>query len=141
MIYYVVGIHKVSHNEHVVNSYSNLENAIADKERYEIEAPTYDYRVDTVLTKDEIAERNARIEKAATKLNLNREFGRAKMDHEEGYTDSDSIRTKDFTIDELFPAGFNIAAYTITCTECACEVKTARKYVVKHTEWHNKLLP
>lgn len=63
-------------------------------------------------------------------------------DGDNEHKDTDSMRTKDFKIDELFPQGTLTVAYTLTCSECACEVKNVlNPYLIKHTEWHNKLLP
>ncbi|QIG76004.1 hypothetical protein EVC23_005 [Rhizobium phage RHph_N3_8] len=52
-----------------------------------------------------------------------------------------TLRVHDFTVGELFPQ-FPSASYTLTCTECACEVKSgSSEFVERHASWHNKLLP
>lgn len=110
------------------------------------------YRVETVENKQDFKmKRNAAYGRGVMDINslypwnfedAKDAYNKAKMDHEEGYPDSDSIRTKDFTIDELFPQGTHAVAYTLTCSECACEVKNVlNPYLIKHTDWHNKLLP
>ena len=125
-----------------------------------------DYRIDTVPSNEEARAANARIpadphkglsasdigvklqdaarkvleEHRAAKAELNARFAKVKMDHEEGrlYADTDSMRTKEFTIDELFPDAGN--GYTTQpCYECGSLVNTNEH--AKHVAWHNKLLP
>lgn len=48
----------------------------------------------------------------------------------------------DFKMKELFPQTVEGSInYTLTCTECAVEVKNVYEIVERHVAWHNKLLP
>jgi len=49
-----------------------------------------------------------------------------------------TIRTEDYTLDELFPDpnGF----WAPFCRECGCEIRSAEPRAI-HVTWHNKLLP
>ena len=155
MIYYIVGITE-KHDETVLSSWDNADAATRALHRYRETTQMLmiylDYRIDTVATsKEEVDALNARIPADPNKLLANRRAGKntriaelkQKLNDQYGkYGDTDSMRTRDFTIDELFPQGTHAVAYTLTCSECACEVKNVlNPYLIKHTDWHNKLLP
>jgi len=70
------------------------------------------------------------------KLAYNAMYGKQGDIH--AYTDTDSMRTKDFTEDELFPFESHIEKTSLyCCAECGAAVLN----VVEHTSWHNKTLP
>ena len=150
MIYYITGRDKTNGNEWIISSHDNAERAAHYLENYRATSTddNVEFRIDTVLTGDEVKEVNARNipairprqagKNSELKARLNAEFGKAKMDHEEGYSDSDSIRTEDFKWLELFPVeadGFS----SDHCQECGSTV--VGRFQRKHVDWHNKLLP
>jgi len=140
MIYIIIGTDNDSHNEWVepVTFENSLQAAERCQELNQMSAGTLDarlsYRVDTVEPSDNKTPTRMYADKVAlkreTKARLSAEFGRNKMDHEEGYPygDTDSIRlaakreelrTADFTLGELFPVTsyINVKHGAWCCTE------------------------
>lgn len=142
VIYYIVAKETTSHNEWIVNTWNNALNAAEQVEALRIEhaGEGVEYRIDALMS---TAEEIAAAQKQMWKMQANAEFAKAKMDHEEGYPDSDNIRTKDFTIEELFTERAEGDYIASPCKECgALVIDTGfHDYTAKHVAWHNKLLP
>jgi len=154
MIYYIVRIER-NGDETVISSWDNPEAATTHVEGYRnaalaVGSEELEYRIDTVPSNEEIRAANAAIpadpnkHTAKDKLDLNRIYGRNKMDHEEqhyAYRDTDSMRTKDFTLTELFGwyEGNKSNGPFLVCGECGSAVVIESRDV--HRQWHNKLLP
>jgi hypothetical protein len=145
VIYYITKINMLNHDETVMTSHDNLERAVNAHSGF-VAANTDEnvtFRIDTVLTGDEIKEANKRnipAKRDYVKEELNRKFARAKMDHEEGYPDTDSNRTEDFTDWDIFGDVATDREYLI-CVECAAMIPHHPSHRAVHVAWHNKLLP
>jgi len=148
MIYIIIGQDTVTGNEWVMketyddslkaaeaceylNTHNNIRGNLMDLARY---------RVDTVEpTEGKSTARlyaDKQVDIRETKLRLNAEYRRSKMDHEEQhyvYQDTDSMRTKEFTMGDLFNHGGAVDE----CFECGAKVSNYST----HVTWHNKLLP
>ena len=155
MIYIVIGKDNNTHDEWVrAETFYTAPEATQLCERLNKTRDDAFYRVETI----DPQERRSQVKEA-----LNRAFGRghktlSEMLYErrsnEGtgnlpvdfatpvFTmDAPASRTEDFSIDELFPQGTHVVAYTLTCSECSCEIKNVLQFLDAHTKWHNKLLP
>ena len=148
MIYYIVGINKINLNEWIISTHDTAERATHYLENYRATSTDDNvmFRIDTVPSNEEARAANAKIPADPNKLALNKAYGKAKMDHEEqhyAYRDTDSMQTKEFTVEELFtePAeGDYIASPCKEC--CALVIDTGfHDYTAKHVAWHNKMLP
>ena len=143
MIYIIIGKDTTTHNEWVMNDTfdNSLDAANRCQELNSIPAGSeVVYRVDTVEPSE--GKSTARlyadkqVDMRETKHRLNAEYGRNKMAHEEqhyAYKDTDSMRTKDFTMGDLFNHGGAVDE----CFECGAKVSNYST----HVTWHNKLLP
>lgn len=163
MIYIIIGRETATGNEWVEED--TFDTAADTAERCNIlrtfpETKEITYRIETVEPSEgktparlyadkEVETREAQF-RQGVKEQLNAEFGKAKMDHEEqhyAYRDTDSGRFEateangDFTTKELFgnQTGYVIpgAGRVYLCAECGSIIHG----VEKHAAWHNKLLP
>jgi len=154
MIYIIIGTDTTTHNEWVMNDTFDNSLDAANRCQELNSVPTVGgeavYRVDTVEPSEgKSAARlyaDKQVDMRETKFRLSAEYGQNKMDHEEqhyAYRDTDSMRTKDFQLTELFGwfDGVKSAERLINCFECGAVVSYDNEMMEKHRTWHNKLLP
>lgn len=85
------------------------------------------------------------VHQLAYKLKMNNIYGSNKdaikeqLDNPLPYKDTDSMRTKDFTSEELFPPGSHLKDSLYMCNECGALIHWS--FLAMHVTWHNKTLP
>jgi hypothetical protein len=128
MTYYVTAVNKETHDEWVISTHDTALEATTKCDEYKSNDPGFDYRVDI-----------ANVERghitAYAKLALNSLYGK--------YADTDSVRTEDYQLTELFGwyEGTAAADRIINCLVCGAVVSYDNKFMNLHQEFHNKLLP